>query len=121
MSIKPFKFQEVVKFANLAGFSVQASNVVVNVDAFAKLPEEVKTIVEEEAAKIEGELWGLIEKMDAEWIAELSGLGMQVIKMEHGELIKLEEICRPLWDEWATKNAPFGPKLLQAARKITGK
>jgi TRAP-type transport system periplasmic protein len=121
MSIKPFKFQEVVKFANLVGFSVQASNVVVNAEALAKLPEEVKTILEEEAAKIEEELWELIEKKDGEWIAELPGLGMDVIKMEPGERTKLEEICRPLWEEWASKNAPFGPVLLEMARKVTGK
>ena len=94
---------------------------VVNVDAFAKLPDDIKTIFKEEAAKIENELWTLIEKKDAEWIAELPAMGIQTIEMEPKELAKLEKMTRPLWNEWAGKNAPFGPILLETAKKAAGK
>ena len=121
MSIKPFKFYEVIKYANIISFSVQASNVAVNADALAKLPPDVKKIFMEEAAKIEDELWALVEKKDKEWLDELPALGMKVVPMEPAEIDKLEALTRPLWDDWANKNAPLGPKLLETARKVVGK
>jgi len=121
MSIKPFKFYEVIKYANIISFSVQASNAVVNVDALAKLPPDVRAIFMEEAVKIENELWELVKKKDADWIVELPDLGMTVIEMEPEERGKLERLTMPLWDEWAQKNEPLGPVLLEKARKAIGK
>lgn len=122
INIKPYKLYEVTKFTNLGSFAVVGpSHVIVNAAAFDALPADVQNAVKQVARELEPEHWKLVEEKDAEWLAELPGLGTKTVNILPEEIAKLEGLSRPRWDEWAQKNAPLGPKVMELARKATGK
>jgi TRAP-type C4-dicarboxylate transport system substrate-binding protein len=121
VNIKPYKFFEVTKYANLGSFCVVGpSYAVANKDAFAALPDDIKAIVLEAGKQVSEEHWQMVEKKDNEWLAELPSLGMENITILPEEVAKLKKMSIPLWDKWAQRNAPLGPKVLEAARKALG-
>jgi TRAP-type C4-dicarboxylate transport system substrate-binding protein len=121
INIKPYKFYEVTKYTNVGSFCVVGpSHVVVNKGIFNALPDDIKTIVKEVGKQMEAEHWEMVEKKDAEWLAELKTLGMKEVIILPDEIAKLRELSKPLWLKWAKKNAPAGPRVLEAARKALG-
>jgi len=74
----------------------------------------------EAGKQVSEEHWQMVEQKDNEWIAELPSLGMENITILPEEVAKLKKLSVPLWDKWAQKNVPLGPKVLEAARKALG-
>ncbi len=90
--------------------------VVVNKEAWEALPEEVRAIVLEEAAKAEEAVWSKAEELSQWYVEQFTVEGMQVPAVPDSVSAKFKEVGEQLLSEWLEKTGDRGQAVLDAYR-----
>ena len=101
---------------------VPAEFVLVNLDSFQALPEDLQKIILDEAAKAEEETWELAPEVLVKEEAAVLKAGLKMfIEPNPGEQEKLNNLSRQVWEGWLKAAGPKGKEVLDAALEGVGK
>jgi TRAP-type C4-dicarboxylate transport system substrate-binding protein len=113
------KFWEVTPyFANL-GFTFGYSAVTVNLAAWNKLPDQIKTILTSTAREMEGKQEQRVASSDQTAIAELTKHGIKISEISPEFRKQCSSLSEPIWANWVKRTGPEGESLLNEVRKVT--
>jgi len=114
-------WHELVKYRYAFPVSFVNSNVVVNREAFDKLPAEFQKILRE--AALEAATWadGEMTRQEAEYTAQFAKEGLQLADATAEDIKRGTEMMRSYWDEWAKKHGPDAVELMKKVRALTGR
>ncbi|TKT69589.1 TRAP transporter substrate-binding protein [Aquamicrobium sp. LC103] len=112
-------FWEFTKHMSTFNWQASSNAVTVNLDAWNALPPETQTVIEEVAARMEGQFWLNSRAEDAKKIALLKEHGVEVLAPSKELSEALLEKAVPLWDEFKARvpeAAPYVDAYLAARR-----
>jgi TRAP-type mannitol/chloroaromatic compound transport system substrate-binding protein len=107
-------FYEVCKYSIEPGFhSMSLLEFTVSQKAWNKLPKDIQLIVEQATRAWSWSAVTRIMKEDAEAGAALKKLGVEVISFPEEDYVKIREMARGLWMDWA-KKSPLSKKVVDS-------
>ena len=105
------KFQEVQKYLSMTGHVYTPAYVTVSAANFAKLPEEVKTVLKEAALANQAYVYETAAKLEVELLDQLKKGGIAVNEADKQAFI---DASRPIYEEFA-KEVKGGKDMVDAA------
>ena len=115
------KAWEILKFYTPINIVGPVNMINVNLDAWNKLPENIRKTVTEIAVKMEDEMWKLAGETDAKSLATLKEKGMTVSTVSKEFRAELDALGVKLRAEWAKKVGDDAKAILDEYYKATGK
>ncbi len=115
------KAWEVLKYHTRINILGPVNMINVNIDAWNKLPENIKKTVLEIATQMEDEMWNLSADMDRASLKTLKENGMVVSEISSEFRSALNEIGEKLRAEWAKKAGADAEKVLAKYYEIVGR
>ncbi|HEY8448982.1 MAG TPA: TRAP transporter substrate-binding protein DctP, partial [Bacillota bacterium] len=121
-NIRGAKWYEFLEWGYILDFGLVPSYILVNREAYAGLPDDVRAALDEVAAEFQAEMLAGIPARELD--------DRQALATEHGiELIEAAdadrraavELMASYWDEWAREGGPETVEALAAVRAILGK
>jgi TRAP-type C4-dicarboxylate transport system substrate-binding protein len=111
-------FWEVLKYINKIALVITAETLVVNLDAYNALPDDLKKIVDECA--VEARKYAFAKNQESLKTLEkkLTGGGMKVLKPSLEEMKKIKGLLSPMYKDFAKKNGGLSAKLLKDLGKL---
>jgi TRAP-type C4-dicarboxylate transport system substrate-binding protein len=111
----PFKLQEVTKYHIEGAFGGTPSFVIMNKDAYAKLPAKAKTAIDTMSGeKFAAHMGTTTDRMDEDGKKRVEGMpGHSFFQIGPGEEAAWKERTKPIIDKWL-KATPNGPQVLAA-------
>ncbi|WP_241236199.1 DctP family TRAP transporter solute-binding subunit [Brevibacillus marinus] len=108
------KFYEVQDYLTLSGHFYAASVFLMNLDTYNSLPEDLRQIIDEEAAAYRDAQRKLATQQDEEWLEELKKNGMQVNELTPEQKDAFIQAAQPVYEEFADQ---IGRDLIDAVIK----
>ncbi len=105
------KFQEVQKYLSMTGHVYTPAYVTVGTTHWAKLPEDVRNILESTAMETQDYVYKTAAKLEVDLLKELKRGGIQVNNADKAAFIKAS---KPIYDEFAS-SVPGGKELIDTA------
>ncbi len=105
------KFQEVQKYLSMTGHVYTPAYVTVGTTHWAKLPEDVRNILESTAMETQEYVYKTAAKLEVDLLKELKRGGIQVNNADKAAFIKAS---KPIYDEFAS-SVPGGKELIDTA------
>lgn len=105
------KFQEVQKYLSMTGHVYTPAYVTVSTTHWAKLPEDVRNILESTAMETQEYVYKTAAKLEVDLLKELKRGGIQVNNADKAAFIKAS---KPIYDEFAS-SVPGGKELIDTA------
>ena len=102
-------------------YAYPMNSIIVNTDAYKKLPDDLKLILVESAREYQDRLWFLAYKMNAGYQATLIKNGMKVLDMPPDTRAKIIKVTSQVWKMWKKKSGPDGEKLVASYLNVVGK
>jgi len=96
-------FQEVAKFPTKLFHSMPAQEFTVNMDAWKKLPDDIKAIV---STAVREWTWDQIQRIavdDVRVTRELATKGVTVTSWNDAEMVKIRALAERTWEDWSKK------------------
>jgi len=115
------KFYDFIDWAYVMPFNYSGAFILVNNDALASLPEDLKTLLLEEGKKFEPELIQEIASSDQQSIDGLRNEGVEIIEFINEDAQFGASVMAPKWEEWAEKEGDEHVKALKAVREALRK
>ncbi len=115
------KAWEVLKYFTPINIVGPVNMINVNMDAWNKLPANIRETVLEIAGEMEDEMWNLAGDMDRTSRAKLVKNGMTVSTVSKKFRAELDEIGRKLRAVWGSKAGADAQKILDQYNTITGR
>ena len=97
------------------------STVIVNQDAFNKLPPATQTIVKDAATEAAAWAIGDMNRQEDELTAQYARDGMITTPASPDDIKLATERLRPYWDEWAKAHGPEAVEVLGKIRAAVGR
>ncbi len=113
-----FGFHEVTKYMILPGFHEPTSmgEIVVNMDAWKKLPDDLKALFEMSVKGLAVDIMTRMEVTSAQAFQQFKEKGMHISRFSDEDLAKVQEVADRLEREkWA--KTPLGKEILDSIRK----
>jgi TRAP-type transport system periplasmic protein len=104
-SVVGFKFYEQAKHLTLTGHWFLPKAVRVNAAWLDGLPDDLRAMVRETAKEAFAEQRKINRAKADEALAELKKLGVQVHELPKDELVRMEKLTSPLYDQFGSKSA----------------
>ncbi len=108
------KFQEVQKYLSMTGHVYTPAYVTVGTTHWAKLPEDVRNILESTAMETQDYVYKTAAKLEVDLLKELKRGGIQVNNADKAAFIKAS---KPIYDEFAS-SVPGGKELIDTAQGL---
>lgn len=108
------KFQEVQRYLSLTGHVYTPAFVTVSVMSWSKLPEDVRTVLEETARGTQTFVYDTARRLDAELLKKLEGEGVTVNDIDRPSFVVASQ---PIYDEFA-KSVQDGRALIERALRL---
>jgi tripartite ATP-independent transporter DctP family solute receptor len=108
------KFQEVQKYLSITNHVYSPSFIVSGTAAFAKLPAEVRKVLEQAGRDVQAFAYANGDKMDNDLLGKLKGAGMQVNTANRTAFVAAS---KPIYDAFA-KEVEGGQELIDLALKL---
>jgi len=105
------KLHEVQEYLSLTGHVYTPAYVVVSPSRWDALPDDVRSILEEEAGAVQAYVHETAERLDRELLAEIRATGTQVNAPERAAFV---EASRAVYDEFSA-SVPRGAELIRRA------
>jgi len=102
------KFQEVQRYLSLTGHVYTPAFVTIGVNTWTRLPEEVRTALEQAAREVQPFVYETAERMDRELLAAIQASGIQVNQADREAFARAS---RPIYDEFSAA-VPGGKALI---------
>ncbi len=115
------KAWEILKFYTPINIVGPVNMVNVNIDAWNKLPENIRKTVMEIASKMEDEMWKLAGEMDTKSLATLKEKGMTITAVSKEFRAEMDALGVKLRAEWVKKAGGDAQAILDEYSKATGK
>ena len=115
------KAWEILKFYAPINIVGPVNMVNVNVDAWNKLPENIRKTVMQIASKMEDEMWKLAGEMDAKSLATLKEKGMTISTVSKEFRTEMDVLGVKLRAEWVKKAGGDAQAILDEYYKAAGK
>ena len=93
----------------------------VNIDAWNKLPKNIRRIVTEIAVQMEDEMWNLAGDMDRTSTRTLKEKGLKVLEVNSKFRVELDEVGVKLRKQWLKKAGAEAQSIMKQYRQITGR
>ena len=109
--------QEVVKYCYELPISAYGRFIVVKKSRWDSLPEDVKTLLSNEAVKYDYNYLENAEKVYyTEQLPKFKKAGMKIIKPSEKELVEIRQKVKPTWEKWSKGIGPdLGNQLIKLA------
>ena len=105
------KFQEVQKYLSMTGHVYTPAYVTVSTKYWAKLPEDVRNVLETTAKETQGFVYATAAQLEVDLLAELKAGGMAVNNADKAAFIAAS---KPIYEEFGT-SVPTGKALIDKA------
>jgi TRAP-type transport system periplasmic protein len=112
-SVVGFKFYEQAKHLTLTGHWFLPKAVRVNAAWLDSLPDDLRAMVRETAKEAFAEQRKINRAKADEALAELKKLGVQVHELPKDELVRMEKLTSPLYDQFGSKSAATAEMIKQ--------
>lgn len=105
-AIETYKFYEVAKYvlASPVIWNPAETSVFINLDAFNRLPDDLKKIVEKASENTFRYTVDANSKWDERAFDICKKHGVEIITLPKEEVARFREACLPIWDEFAAKS-----------------
>jgi tripartite ATP-independent transporter DctP family solute receptor len=110
------KFQEVQKYLSLSGHVYTPAYVVVGIDAWQKLPEDIRQILEETAKENQAFVYETAANMETDLLQKLRDGGMEVNEPDKAAFVAASSA---IYEEFAT-SVPGGKEMVEKAQSLAG-
>jgi tripartite ATP-independent transporter DctP family solute receptor len=108
------KFQEVQKYLSMTGHVYTPAYVTVSTEYWAKLPADVRKILEDTAKETQAYVYKTAAQLEVDLLAELKAGGMQVNNADKDAFIKAS---KPIYEEFGA-SVPGGKELIDKALSL---
>lgn len=116
MTIESMKLYEVAKYYLLPPVpNIMGGHMLVNRDAWNKLPDNLKNIFLETAWEHSHCAVDVPEEWAKGWLEKAKKYGISVNKLSDADLRKIRKLCKPVWDKVEASN-PLAAKAIQIIR-----
>ena len=115
------KWDEFIDWGYTLPFGFSIRFVIINSEALAELPGDLKEILLEEGQKIQEKMNKEITLGDSDAIEGLRQKGVQIIDPDPVDAKNGEEIMKPLWTKWAKEIGPEAEEVLAKIMEALGK
>jgi len=105
------KFQEVQKYLSMTGHVYTPAYVTVSTKYWAKLPEDVRNVLETTAKETQAYVYATAAQLEVDLLAELKAGGMEVNNADKNAFIAAS---KPIYEEFGT-SVPTGKALIDKA------
>jgi len=114
-------WHDLVKYRYAFPTSYVNSNVVVNKEAFEKLPPATQKILRDSAT--EAGAWAIkeMQKQEDDYTAQFAKDGLLLADATPEDIKRATDTMRPYWDEWAKKHGAEGVEIVAKIRAMTGR
>jgi C4-dicarboxylate-binding protein DctP len=106
------KLNEVAKYLTLAGFSPWGNLLIVNKDAWDKLPADAQDMMRQAGREWEDQAFVMAKEFMQTAVKKLRDGGMTVSKLSPEEMSKFRKAMDPVYKWWLEKQVPDGQKYL---------
>ena len=113
------KFWEVTPHFTNLGFTFGYSAVTVNLSAWNKLPDKIKTVLTDTAREMEGRQEQKAISSDQTATAELIKHNIKISEVSPAFRKQCSNLSEPIWANWVKRAGPEGESLLNEVRKVT--
>jgi len=120
LSASDWRAYEIVKTGYMLNMTMGHQVMMVNSEALAKLPPDVRQTFLAKAAEWAPKYRAMSETGDKDARANLAANKVTLVDPTAADLKKAQQLMRPAWDQWATKHGATGRALLDAAAKACG-
>ena len=110
------KFQEVQKYLSLSGHVYTPAYVVVGIDAWEQLPEDIRQILEETAKENQAFVYETAANMETDLLQKLTDGGMAVNEPDKDAFVAASAA---IYEEFAT-SVPGGKEMVEKAQSLAG-
>jgi len=112
------KSWEVLKYFTRINIVGPVNMINVNLDAWNKLPADIRETVAEIAVQMEDEMWNLAGDMDRESVKTLKDNGMTILEVNKSFRKELNQVGKELRAEWAEKAGEDAKEVLDRYYEI---
>jgi TRAP-type transport system periplasmic protein len=112
---------DMFRFNYRLGINYFNAMVLVNKEAFEKLPPAMQAQVKEIALRLAPTTTAQLAKEEGEVLEKHKAAGMVITEPTTEELAQASKRMAPYWDEWANKKGPEAQKALAEVRKVLGR
>lgn len=117
LSANDWKAYDIVKYGFMLNFTMAHQITLVNEQALAELPDDLRKLVEDKSRE-----WAprYFEKSEAANNAALKNMvanGVELTEPTAEEIAEVKATLRPMWEEWASANGPVAADLLERVGK----
>lgn len=111
------KFYEVQDYLTISNHGLMGYAFIMNKDKFESLPEDIQKTLKEIAAEVNEWEWKRNKEMDAEYIEEIKGHGMELTEFGEKEKEEYKEKASSVYDTFSEMES--GKKLLELVKPYT--
>ena len=119
-SASDWRAYEIVKTGYMLNLTMGHQMMMVNGEALAKLPPDVRQTFLAKAAEWSPKYRAMSEGGDREARANLTANKVTLVEPTSADLTKARQLMRPSWDQWAAKYGSTGKTLLDGTAKACG-
>jgi TRAP-type transport system periplasmic protein len=120
LSASDWRAWEIIKTGYMLNLTMGHQMMMVNGDALAKLPPDVRKTFLAKAAEWTPKYRAMSESGDKEARANLTSNKVALVEPTSADLTKARQLMRPSWDQWAARNGSTGKTLLDGVAKACG-
>jgi TRAP-type C4-dicarboxylate transport system substrate-binding protein len=120
LSASDWRAWEIIKTGYMLNLTMGHQMMMVNGEALAKLPADVRQTFLAKAAEWTPKYRAMSEGGDKEARATLVANKVSLVEPSTADLTKARQLMRPSWDQWAAKYGSTGKTLLDGTAKACG-
>lgn len=122
LNINGSKWYDFLNWGHRINMQVPPSYIVVNKEAYERLPEELQAAVDEAAKEIQADLPQQLMDIDKESLDKLiKEHNIQFSEATDEEMKHLTDLFKPYWDEWVQKKGPEAAEALAKVKEVLNK
>lgn len=113
LSANDWKAYDIVKNGLILNFTMAHQITLVNQDALAKLPEDLRKLVEQKSAEWAPKYYAASEAANQAALDNMVKHGVTLNQPDADELARTKAQLQPMWQAWANKHGPTAKTLLE--------
>jgi TRAP-type C4-dicarboxylate transport system substrate-binding protein len=112
-----WRFHEVIKYGYMANISLSHELVAVNQKALAKLPEDLRKILQDKGVEWAQRYRTGIDEANQSAAQQLTSLGMTLNQPSDQQITQLRELAQPIINDWAAKYGAVAQDMLNDVKQ----
>ena len=113
LSANDWKAYDIVKYGFMLNFTMAHQITLVNADALAQLPEDLRKIVMDKSAEWAPRYFAESEKTNAAAVDNMRAHGVTMTEPTAEDVTAVKALLKPMWSEWAEANGEVAKTLLE--------